>query len=405
MSHHYSDDSCLTQEQIRGIIQYLPTSEEKTALRSYLDGDISTVDDLCECEKFMVAIMTVKHAKRKLNAILYMQKFASSLEELRRGKFSCEAFTPCPQAQHSHGGKCLADARLVQKACDEIMGSSRFRKTLGIVLNIGNRLNTAGSVTKEPAEAVTLESLLKLNQPKAFDKKTTFLQYVATVVRRNNASLCHFKDDLAAVFIAEKILWDGTLAELKRMEDELESVRRLALYHALEKDHARASARGSVGDDSVAAMSIPHKLSVEEEIRLLGMTSIGNFTLDACAEMAAVVDEIKNAKTSYNALLLYFGEEDNTSAQPNDVFRTISAFSKDFEAALAVVVETEKAELREAKQSRKHHAAILPSVSEESEGSTKSNEPLRRRVSSGMGGVLNELRKPNLKWRRRKHVP
>lgn len=283
------------------------------------------------------------------------------------------------------------------------MGSSRLRKILGIVLNIGNRLNTAGPATKEPAEAVTLESLLKLNQPKAFDKKTTFLQYVAGVVRQNNASLCHFKDDLAAVFIAEKILWEGTVAELKRMEDELESVRRLALYHALEKDHARGSA---VGDDSVAAMSIPSKLSVQEEIRLLGMTSIGNFTLDACAQMAAVVDEIKNAKTSYNALLLYFGEEDNTSAQPNDVFRTISVFSKDFEAALSVVVEKEKAQLREAKQSRKHHAAVLPSVSEESEGTTEFNEPApRRRVSSGMGGVLNELRKPNLKWRRRKHVP
>ena len=299
------DESALTQEQIRGILGYLPTSEEKTALRSYLDaGGSNDVDSLCECEKFMVAIMTVKHAKRKLNALLYIQKFASSLEELRR------------------------DARLVQKACDEIMSSSRFRKILGIVLNLGNRLNTAGPVMKEPAEAVTLDSLLKLNQPKAFDKKTTFLQYVASVVRRNNASLCHFKDDLAAVFIAEKILWETTLGELKRMENELESVRRLALYHALERDHTQTSTRGSVNGDSVAAMSIPSKLSVEEEIALLGKTSIGEFTLEACASMAAVVDEVNNARTSYNALLLYFGEEDNTSAQPNDVFRTISVFSK-----------------------------------------------------------------------------
>lgn len=79
-----SDDSALTQEQIRGIIQYLPTSEEKAALRGYLDG--ATIDSLCECEKFMVAIMAVKHAKRKLNAILFIQKFDSSLAELQRGK-------------------------------------------------------------------------------------------------------------------------------------------------------------------------------------------------------------------------------------------------------------------------------------------------------------------------------
>lgn len=268
-------------------------------------------------------------------------------------------------------------------------------------MNLGNRLNTAGPTSKEPANAVTLESLLKLNQLKAFDKKTSFLQYVAGVVRENNASLCHFKDDLSAVFNAEKILWESTLAELKRMESELESVRRLALYYALEKN--RASGHGSVNGDSVAAMSIPSKISVEEEIRLLQKTSIGNFTLDACTRMAAVVDEIENAKTSYNALLLYFGEESNTSAQPNDVFRTISAFSKDFERAVAAVTETEKVQLREAKQRpRKRAPAPPPVLSDDSVGSA---EVLRSRVSSGMGGVLNELRKPNLKWRRRKHVP
>jgi hypothetical protein len=35
----------------------------------------------------MVAIMAVKHAKQKLNAILYIKKFTSSLEELRRGEW------------------------------------------------------------------------------------------------------------------------------------------------------------------------------------------------------------------------------------------------------------------------------------------------------------------------------
>ena len=80
------DDSALTQEQIRGLLQYLLTSEEKSALRKYLDEKSGDIENLCECEKFMVAIMTVKHVKRKLDSILYIQKFASSLEELRRGK-------------------------------------------------------------------------------------------------------------------------------------------------------------------------------------------------------------------------------------------------------------------------------------------------------------------------------
>jgi hypothetical protein len=236
------------------------------------------------------------------------------------------------------------DARLVKKGCEEIMGSSRLRKVLGVILNLGNRLNTAGAVKKEPALAITLESLLKLNQLRAFDKKTTFLQYVASVVRRNDATLCHFKDDLITVFVADKLIWDHTLAELKRMESQLESVRTLALYHGSSKDRPITLSRGFVGGDDATALSMP-KISAEEEINLLRRTSIGNFTLDACARMAAVVDEIENAKSSYNALLLYFGEEGKKGLQPNDVFQTISTFCRDFEASVAAVIETEKAQV------------------------------------------------------------
>ena len=242
-----------------------------------------------------------------------------------------------------------SDARLVQKACDEIMSSSRLRKILGIVLNIGNRLNTAGPVEKGPALAITLESLLKLNQAKAFDKKTTFLQYVAGVVRRNNATLVHFKDELSTVYVADKILWDQTLAELKRMESELENVRKLALHHGRAKCQSPASDRASVGGDSAAALSIS-TMTVVEEINLLQMSGIGNFTLEACEQMAAVVDEIENAKNSYNALLLYFGEEEKQGMQPHDVFQTLASFSRDFEAALTAVVENEKEQVRNTRQ-------------------------------------------------------
>jgi hypothetical protein len=62
--------------------------------------------------------------------------------------------------------------------------------------------------------------------------------------------------------------------------------------------------------------------------------------------MAAIVDEIENAKTSYNALLLYFGEEGKTGLQPNELFQTISSFCRDFDAAVTVVVETETLQVR-----------------------------------------------------------
>ena len=61
-----------------------------------------------------------------------------------------------------------SDVTLVEKACDELKESVSLRKLLGIVLNIGNRLNTAGPTRKGKAGAFTIKSLLKLNQAKAF---------------------------------------------------------------------------------------------------------------------------------------------------------------------------------------------------------------------------------------------
>ena len=45
-------------------------------------------DGLCECEKFMVSMMTVKHAKRKVRALLFKLQFESCLEALYQGAYN-----------------------------------------------------------------------------------------------------------------------------------------------------------------------------------------------------------------------------------------------------------------------------------------------------------------------------
>lgn len=53
------------------------------------DGDsASKFDKLCECEKFMVAMMTVKQSKRKLRALLFKLQFRGCIHDLAHGK-SC----------------------------------------------------------------------------------------------------------------------------------------------------------------------------------------------------------------------------------------------------------------------------------------------------------------------------
>ena len=85
----HSDENGLTAEQIENIIEYLPTREERKALESYMlaggQDAAEKFDGLCECEKFMVSMMTVKHAKRKVRALLFKLQFESCLEALYSG--------------------------------------------------------------------------------------------------------------------------------------------------------------------------------------------------------------------------------------------------------------------------------------------------------------------------------
>lgn len=87
-----SDENCMTAEQIENIIEYLPTKDERRALEAYmLEGGQDAAEKfegLCECEKFMVSMMTVKHAKRKVRALLFKLQFESCLEALYHGTFS-----------------------------------------------------------------------------------------------------------------------------------------------------------------------------------------------------------------------------------------------------------------------------------------------------------------------------
>lgn len=95
----------MTAEQMEHIIEYLPTKEERKALEAYmLEGDQDAAekfDGLCECEKFMVAMMTVKHAKRKVRALLFKLQFDGCLDSLEQGEFRFGLSVEC-RCGHAH---------------------------------------------------------------------------------------------------------------------------------------------------------------------------------------------------------------------------------------------------------------------------------------------------------------
>jgi Formin Homology 2 Domain/Subunit CCDC53 of WASH complex len=318
------DSDVLSAEQIENIIEYLPTKEEREALEKYmLEGGQDAAekfDGLCECEKFMVSMMTVKHAKRKIRALLFKLQFMSCMESIAE------------------------DAQTIDNACDELSHSNRLRQLLGIILQFGNRLNTAGVNSKGKAGAFTLDSLLKLKEAKAFDKKTTFLHYIILIVQRNNELLLKYYDDLPTVLKADKVFWDQCLQDLEEVENQLENVRRISLYEAKQKKQfkLRKAADPNDDDDSLGDM----ELSLEEEVESLRSTPSGVFTLGAIKQVSALRDKIDRTKAKFVRVLEYFGE-DTRKMQPHELFSIISVFTRDFLKAKEEVFSNVHKRLRE----------------------------------------------------------
>lgn len=320
------NDKVMNVEQVQGILEYIPTKDEKQALRKYMNSShkdsADAFDDLSECEKFMVAMMTVKHSKEKVRALLFKLQFRQCVSDLE------------------------ADVGTVEKACDELKTSVRLRKLLGIVLNIGNRLNTAGPTKKGKAGAFTIESLLKLNQAKAFDKRTTFLQYIVLIVMRHNESLTKFRDDLPSVMKADKIYWDQIENDLEEVENQLENVRKISLHEVFGKKKP-SWARKKKGDDDEFSQD---SMSLEEEVEALRSTRIGIFTLQAIKIVSALREQVEGTRLKFRKLLEYFGEDDRKKMSPHELFEIICIFAKDFSQAKEAVLSLEKEKVKRKQQ-------------------------------------------------------
>eukprot|EP00980_Cylindrotheca_fusiformis_P003443 scaffold770_cov109-Cylindrotheca_fusiformis.AAC.10 len=324
----------LTVGQIENIIEYLPTPQERSKLEQYMTmasegGEGYNVGEnvnarfqgLCECEKFMVSMMTVKRPKEKLDALHFKANFHDCLSSI------------------------IQDADNIDKACDELRNSDRLRILLGIVLEFGNRLNTAGQeegTEEKKAEAFALDSLLKLKQTKAFDRKTTFLHYIAVIVQRNDERLLDFANDIPTVIKAEKIDWGQCSSTLDEIETQLENVRRMALYQAAQ---TKQFAFGR--DNSSNFLDVMNELSLEDEMDALRSTETGMFTLHAIKQLSDLYKKVDATMIKFQNLLEYFGETSNNNnnnnaagaaavsagKKPHELFGIFSQFSRDFAEA------------------------------------------------------------------------
>lgn len=259
------DDSTFSPDQLMSLDEYLATPDEARTLAAYK----GSLDQLGPTEKYMMEMLALPTASKRIQCILFKQQFKPKLNEIRES------------------------INTLEQACDDVKMSPKLKKVLKTILRVGNQLNDGASHA-----GFTLDSLLKLQHAKAFDKKTSILQYVIKLIDRNDSSCLDFPSELSHVSEAARVQVDQIVAD---KESLLESHRKsVNMVKSLIQENSR--------DMSLAAMMEFLKKSSSQ-----------------CDELCAEIDKLKE---KFASALTYFGEDPAMSSI--EFFSTLSQFIQAF---------------------------------------------------------------------------
>ena len=160
------DGSSYTADQLESLKEFLPTREEGRKLSDYTGKHPDRPESLGPAESFMLAMLGCQQVQAKINCLLFHKHFAQRISEWRHTRAEIES------------------------ACDDVKMSAKLKRVMKTILKVGNQLNEADG--KESTVGFKLDSLLKLESSKAFDKKTSVLQYVIRLIQRSDPDTLDF---------------------------------------------------------------------------------------------------------------------------------------------------------------------------------------------------------------------
>jgi len=303
---------------IKGLLELLPTEEESTGLKGYIQQHKSgseeerkeAMEDLCAAEKYMVRMMEVESAKEKFECLLFKLLFDNRLDD------------------------SIKEINLATQACDDLRQSDRFRNLLGMILSLGNLINTGGE--GKLTAGFTLDTLLKLNEAKAFDKKTSVLFYLVKLVKQNDASLLELKGELASVVKAENVDIKLLSGDLQKLKDDVDVVKKAAKEDGDKKRKTHENCQRT-----------PMEIYID----------------DAEKKVEKGKAKQEELKEKYLNLLKYFGED--AELKSGQFFSTINTFVKEFG------VEQDKHQRQEEAKAKDEKRAAAQKAKEEKINASK----------------------------------
>ncbi|WFD41493.1 hypothetical protein MPSI1_000122 [Malassezia psittaci] len=243
------DQSILTE-----LLRYYPESETKGRLGEYKNASDEQLRLLHPADRLVVLLMTVPHLKEKVKGLLYMTRYADTVDLIRTG------------------------LNKIQHGSEAIMNAPKFAELLSVVLMFGNFLNATG--IKGGAFGFRISSINKLVDTKAGDG-TTLLHFVERVVSQHFPSLDGFTEELQAATEACRV----QLLDLKHDLAELKSGN---TQHKKELDRLLGEHEGNL-EDPYAKLMLP-------------------FLQQSTQELSKLHDLIQHTERVFHEALRFYGE-------------------------------------------------------------------------------------------------
>jgi hypothetical protein len=179
---------------------------------------------------------------------------------------------------------------------------------------------------------------ISIFQAKAFDKKTSVLQYLVKLIKRNDESLLELRGDLKHLKDAELVVLDSLCNDMKVMKDEMEAlcltVKAQAEYLQEKGELVQMSLR-ELAEQKTSVRTVANVPQYNKIDHHTGRTPMERFMLNAASKIDEALSHIDHVKDNYTKVLEYFGEDGNMAS--NEFFGTMNAFLADFSKAVEYV--------------------------------------------------------------------
>ncbi len=145
------DESVLTPERVLQLKNISPTEEEIDVLKAYADSG-GKLHQLGSAERFFAVMASIPRVSSRLDILAFKQGYATNLEGIH------------------------VSIGTVRKAIQQIQNSAGLNEAFGVLLAIGNFMNSG--TAKGKARGFSIGSLERLSLAKTNDNKMNLLEYL-----------------------------------------------------------------------------------------------------------------------------------------------------------------------------------------------------------------------------------